>query len=101
MGKAFEERHDYVVEALNKIEGVSCIPSDGTFYSFPNVEAAIARMDGIENDTQLAELLLDKAGVALVPGSAFGLEGHVRISFATSMENLQNAIQRIADTLNP
>ncbi len=99
MRKAFEERHDYVVETLNKMKGVSCIPSDGTFYSFPNVSQAIKAMDGIDTDVQLAEQLLDKAGVALVPGSAFGLDGHIRISFATSMENLQNALDRIAKAL--
>jgi len=96
MLKAFKERHDYVVKALNAIEGVDCLPSDGTFYSFPNVEGLIARVDGVTNDTELAEHLLDKTGVALVPGSAFGLVGHIRLSFATSMENLEQSIERIA-----
>ncbi len=96
MLKAFKERHDYVVKALNAIEGVDCLPSDGTFYSFPNVEGLIARVDGVSNDTELAEHLLDKTGVALVPGSAFGLVGHIRLSFATSMENLEQSIERIA-----
>ena len=96
MLEAFKERHDYVVKALNAIDGVDCLPSDGTFYSFPNVEGLIARVDGVSNDTELAEHLLDKTGVALVPGSAFGLVGHIRLSFATSMENLEQSIERIA-----
>lgn len=96
MLEAFKERHDYVVKALNEIDGVSCLPSDGTFYSFPNIQGLIERIDGISNDAEFAEHLLDKTGVALVPGSAFGLEGHIRLSFATSMENLEKSIERIA-----
>lgn len=96
MLEAFKERHDYVVKALNEIDGVSCLPSDGTFYSFPNVQGLIDRVEGVSTDAELAERLLDKTGVALVPGSAFGLEGHIRLSFATSMENLEKSIERIA-----
>ncbi len=96
MLEAFKERHDFVVKALNEIDGVDCLPSDGTFYSFPNVEGLIKRVDGVFNDAELAEHLLDKTGVALVPGSAFGLAGHIRLSFATSMENLEKSIERIA-----
>ena len=91
----FKKRHDYVVEDLNKIEGVECIKSDGTFYVFPNVEKLINRLEGIDNDLDFAEYLIEKAGVALVPGSAFGCPGHIRISIATSMENLENALARI------
>ncbi|HIG79990.1 MAG TPA: pyridoxal phosphate-dependent aminotransferase [Cycloclasticus sp.] len=97
---AFKERHDYVVEKLNKIEGVSCITSDGTFYCFPDFNPALNRMSDIDNDVDLAEYILEKSGVALVPGSAFGLDGHMRISIATSMENLVNAMDRIAKLLN-
>lgn len=97
---AFKERHDYVVEQLNQINGVSCISSDGTFYCFPDFNAILNRMDGIDNDVDLAEYILEKAGVALVPGSAFGLNGHMRISIATSMDNLVNAMDRIAKLLN-
>jgi aspartate aminotransferase len=96
MLQAFQERHDFVLKALNAIDGIDCLPSDGTFYSFPNVSRVIERMDGVSNDTELAQLLLEKVGVALVPGSAFGLEGHVRLSFATSMDNLKQALERIA-----
>jgi aspartate aminotransferase len=97
---AFKDRHDYVVEKLNAIDGVSCIASDGTFYCFPDFSAILDRMDNINNDVELAEYILEKAGVALVPGSAFGLEGHMRISIATSMDNLVNAMERIANLLN-
>ena len=99
MVQAFEARHAYVVERLNAMPGVRCLPSDGTFYSFPNVSDAIEALDGVEDDVQLAQMLLEKAGVALVPGSAFGAPGHVRISFATSMENLEKALDRIEQTL--
>ena len=91
----FKKRHDYVVEELNTIEGVECISSDGTFYVFPNVEKLINKLDGIDNDLDFAEYLIEKAGVALVPGSAFGCPGHIRISIATSMENLVAALDRI------
>ncbi len=101
MCEAFEVRHAFVVEALNHIEGVNCLPSVGTFYSFPNVQAAIKSLNGVDDDVQLASYLLDKVGVALVPGSAFGSPGYLRISFATSMENLKEAISRIKSALNP
>ncbi len=99
MLKAFEERHAFVVEALNAIDGIDCLPSDGTFYSFPNVQGAIERLSSVGDDAQLAEYLLDKVGVALVPGSAFGLAGHIRLSFATSMENLEKATARIREAV--
>jgi aspartate aminotransferase len=91
----FKKRHDYVVAELNKIEGIECIPTDGTFYVFPNVEKLIARLEGINDDLEFSEYLIEKAGVALVPGSAFGCQGHIRISIATSMKNLENALDRI------
>jgi len=90
----FKKRHDYVVAELNTIDGIECLPTDGTFYVFPNVEKLMARL-GIADDLQFAEFLIEKPGVALVPGSAFGCPGHIRISIATSMTNLQNALQRI------
>ena len=96
MLKAFKERHDFVVKALNEIDGVECLPSDGTFYSFPNIEGLIARVDGVSNDAELSEMLLAEKEVAMVPGSAFGAPGHIRLSYATSMENLVKAIERIA-----
>ena len=96
MVRAFKERHDHVLERLNAIPGIECLPTDGTFYLFPRVQHAIERLDGISNDLEFAEYLLEKVGVALVPGSAFGLAGHVRISIATSPRNLDQAIDRIA-----
>ena len=91
----FKQRHDYVVERLNKMPGVECLPTDGTFYVFPSVTGLIEAIDGVNNDLELAEHLIEKAGVALVPGTAFGLGGYARISIATSMENLSNALDRI------
>ena len=96
---AFKERHDYVIRALNDIPGVVCLPADGTFYCFPHVQTVIDRLDSVNDDIQLAEYLLDKAGVALVPGSAFGAPGYVRISFATGMDTLKDALTRIATAL--
>ena len=95
----FKQRHDYVYQALDAMDGVECPPSDGTFYSFPSFHAVIERMDGIEDDVQLAQLLLEKAEVALVPGSAFGLSGHLRLSFATDMDSLEKALTRIKQTI--
>ncbi|MCQ8129269.1 pyridoxal phosphate-dependent aminotransferase [Methylomonas rivi] len=91
----FKKRHDFVVAELNRIDGIECLPTDGTFYVFPNVEKLLGRLDGIDDDLQFAEYLIEKAGVALVPGSAFGCPGHIRISIATSMANLENALARI------
>ena len=97
---AFKERHDFVVQSLNAMKGVSCIQSDGTFYSFPNVQAAIDANAEVSNDVEFSSWVLDQAGVAIVPGSAFGTEGHVRLSFATSMENLEKSMQRMGDLLS-
>jgi aspartate aminotransferase len=99
MCDVFKQRHDYVCETLNTMDGVECLPSDGTFYSFPSFHAVIDRIDGIENDVQLAQLLLEKAEVALVPGSAFGLAGYLRLSFATDMDSLEKALARIKQTI--
>jgi aspartate aminotransferase len=91
----FKKRHDYVVAELNSIEGVECLETDGTFYVFPSVEKLIAGLDNINDDLEFSEYLIEHAGVALVPGSAFGSPGHIRISIATSMANLENAMERI------
>jgi len=95
----FRERHDYLHEALNKIDGIRCPAAEGTFYIFPNMKEVIERMDGIKDDLQLSEYLLDKAGIAVVPGSAFGAPGFIRISFATGMENLKEGIKRLKNCL--
>lgn len=91
----FKKRHDYIVASLNEIPGVKAIESQGAFYSFPNVEGLIEQTAGIANDVELSAYILEKAEVALVPGSAFGAPGYVRLSFATSMENLQESIARL------
>jgi aspartate aminotransferase len=95
MLQAFKIRHDRVIQGLNAIEGIRCLPSQGTFYAFPDVHGLIERLDGINNDVELAEYILEHAGVALVPGSAFGSPGYMRLSYATSMENLEEALQRL------
>ncbi len=92
---AFKRRHDYLVRELNTIPGFSAITTDGTFYVFPNIRGAIDKMDGIEGDLDFAEKLLVETGVALVPGAAFGLRDHIRLSIATSDENLETAVERI------
>jgi aspartate aminotransferase len=94
MNKAFKERHDFVVAGLNTIPGISCRPGAGTFYAFADVQGAMRAL-GIKDDNAFAEYLLVQAGVAVVPGSGFGAPGHIRISFACSMEMLQEALRRI------
>jgi aspartate aminotransferase len=97
MLKAFKERHDFVVNRLNGMRGISCLGAQGTFYAFPNVEQALQNL-GLENDIALADHLI-QAGVAIVPGSAFGLAGYMRLSYATSMSNLEKAMDRIEQAL--
>ena len=100
MNRAFKERHDYVVDTLNKMKGVKCLPSQGAFYAFPHMQEAIDRLDGVDNDVELGEYLINEIGVALVPGSAFGAPGYMRLSFATSMDNLKEGLQRMTKLLN-
>lgn len=94
MLKAFRERHDRVVAGLNRLRGVRCVPSQGTFYAFPDVRGAL-RAAGFPSDVALAEHLLAEVGVALVPGSAFGAPGYLRLSYATSMTLLDSALDRL------
>jgi len=94
MVNAFHERHDYVVERLHDIPGIEVIPADGTFYLFPSVQAIIEQR-GYANDLEFSEKLLHDVGVALVPGSAFGNEGCIRLSFATSIDVLKDALNRL------
>ena len=96
----FKQRHDFVHAGLNAIDGAECTAADGTFYSFPNMQGVIDRLDGIKNDVELGEYLLERAEVALVPGSAFGAKGYMRLSYATSMENLETAIDRLRAALD-
>lgn len=95
MRRAFRERHDHVVARLNAIQGVRCLPSWGTFYCFPSVQGVISALNGIDNDVELAEFILNEVGVAVVPGSAFGAEGYLRLSFATSLDHLNTALDRL------
>jgi len=95
----FKRRHDHVVSRLNALKGVNALEGDGTFYSFPDCSGAISARDDISNDVEFASMLLSEAGVALVPGSAFGLEGYVRLSFATDMDTLDKALDRLAKAL--
>ncbi|HUL13018.1 MAG TPA: pyridoxal phosphate-dependent aminotransferase, partial [Methylococcaceae bacterium] len=99
MVRAFKERHDFVVRELNGMAGVSCLETDGTFYVLPNVQPVIERM-GIADDVALSERLIEQVGVAVVPGSAFGCPGHVRLSIATSMSNLEKAMERLKKGLS-
>ncbi|MGA2344245.1 MAG: pyridoxal phosphate-dependent aminotransferase [Steroidobacteraceae bacterium] len=98
MNTAFKKRHDFVVAGLNSIPGISCRPGAGTFYAFADVHAAMRSL-GIKDDVAFAEYLLTEAGVAVVPGSGFGAPDHMRISFACSMETLEDALRRIERAL--
>lgn len=94
MVQAFHERHDFIVDRLSTMPGVQVIPADGTFYLFPSVAQIIERR-GYKNDLEFADQLLNEVGIALVPGSAFGNEGCIRLSFATSMTILRDAMDRL------
>ena len=98
MNAAFKERRDFVVRALNGLPGVSCLPGAGTFYAFADVTRAMAAL-GCRDDAEFTELLLNDAGVAVVPGSGFGAPGHMRLSFACSLHTLEQALDRIARLL--
>ncbi|HCK93322.1 MAG TPA: aspartate transaminase, partial [Gammaproteobacteria bacterium] len=94
MNVSFKDRHDKVLARLNDMDGISCLPADGTFYLFPNVEGLMKKL-GFESDVEFAADLLEKGEVALVPGSAFGLNGHLRLSFATSQAALDKALDKL------
>lgn len=98
MNTAFRERHDWLVQALNQLPGVECQEGDGTFYAFPDMRSAMRKL-GIEDDTELATFLLEETGVALVPGSAFGAPGCVRLSFAAHLDMLKDAVARLEKVL--
>ena len=97
---SFQERRDYVVKALNEIEGIECLNPDGAFYVFPSCKNLIGKKDNtgkeLKTDTDFVKSLLENSGVAVVQGSAFGLEGFFRISYATSMDNLKKALEKIS-----
>ena len=97
--KAFDERRHFVVDKLNSINGISCILPEGAFYAYPNVSGLIGKktQNGkiLNNDAEIVEWLLESAEVAAVPGVAFGLEPYFRVSYATSLEVLKEAMNRI------
>ena len=102
--KAFQERRDFVVKSLNEIKGLNCLNPDGAFYVFPNCSKLLNKKDkkgkSLKTDSDFVESLLENNGVAVVQGSAFGLEGYFRISYATSMQNLKNALKKISEFCN-
>ena len=93
--KAFKERRNFVVKSLNAIEGISCLTPNGAFYVFPSCKGLLNKKTGLKTDTDFVQKLLEKSNVAVVQGSAFGLDGYFRISYATSMQNLKKAMERI------
>jgi len=102
MIREFDIRRRFLVDELNRMEGVSCMMPKGAFYAFPNIKGLLGRKTGnrrIDDSSALALYLLEEARVALVPGSAFGAEGYIRISYATSMENIQEGLNRIRHAL--
>ena len=93
--KEFKKRRDFVVSSLNKIKGINCLTPNGAFYVFPSCKKLLGKKTKIKTDTEFVEKLLKKSNVAVVQGSAFGLSGHFRISYATSMQKLKVAMERI------
>ena len=91
----FKQRRDFVVKSLNKISGISCLKPNGAFYVFPNCKKLLGKKTKLKNDSDFVKKLLEKSNVAVVQGSAFGLDGHFRISYATSMKKLKVAMKRI------
>ena len=93
--KAFKERRDFVVKSLNNIKGINCLTPNGAFYVFPSCKGLLGKKTKLKTDTDFVQKLLEKSNVAVVQGSAFGLDGYFRISYATSMHNLKKAMDRI------
>ena len=98
MNVAYKERNNFLSDNLNNISGFECRKGEGAFYAFPKVSGAISN-SGLKNDIELVDLILNKAGVVMVPGTPFGAPGYVRLSFACSMEELKDAIQRLKEVL--
>tara|TARA_B100001559_G_scaffold61028_1_gene49064 strand:- start:100 stop:591 length:492 start_codon:yes stop_codon:yes gene_type:complete len=92
---SFKQRRDFVVDSLNSIKGLSCLRPEGAFYVFPSCKKLLGKKTKIKTDKDFVEKLLERSEVAVVPGSAFGLDGYFRVSYATSMENLKKAMNRI------
>ncbi len=92
---AFKERRDFVVKSLNSIKGINCLTPNGAFYVFPSCRGLLNKKTKLKTDTEFVQKLLEKSNVAVVQGSAFGLDGYFRISYATSMQKLKKAMDRI------
>lgn len=99
MINAYKERHDFILAELLKIPDVKCLPSDGTFYTFPLMDSLIKKSTKVNNDIDLADYLLTEAEIAVVPGSAFGAAGYLRLSYATSMDKIKEAMLRMQQAL--
>ncbi len=98
----FEKRRNYIVERLNAMEGITCLKPNGAFYVFPNIKALIGKTFGgksVKNDMEFADFLLDKAKIAVVPGSSFGADGYMRLSYATSLKNIEEGMNRLEAAL--
>jgi aspartate aminotransferase len=93
--KEFKKRRDFVVKSLNNIKGINCLTPNGAFYVFPSCKGLLNKKTKLKTDTDFVQKLLEKSNVAVVQGSAFGLDGYFRISYATSMQNLKKAMDRI------
>jgi aspartate aminotransferase len=103
MVKEFDRRRRFGVEQLNQIRGVVCFNPPGAFYLFPDVSKYLGRSfqgKKMNNSSDLVEFLLENAQIALVPGEAFGAPKHIRISYATSLENLKEALKRLEQSLS-
>lgn len=98
MTKAYKERHDYILSELQSIYGVECQPCDGTFYLLVGVKGLLSKL-GLNNDLEFSEFLLNEAGIAVVPGSAFGAPDSIRLSYATGMDKLRDAMKRMKDAI--
>lgn len=99
MIKAYKERHDYIVSTFQKIPGFQCRPCEGTFYSFPRISEFFKKIPNVNNDIDFTEFLLNNAEVAVIPGSAFGAPGYIRLSYATSMEKVKESMRRMQKAL--
>lgn len=99
MVQIFKGRHNFVVADLNSLKGVMCLAAQGAFYVFPDMRRVIKEMDGVDDDIALADYLIEKVGVVLVPGSAFGAPGFMRLSIATSERDLHSGLERLAELI--
>lgn len=99
MNASYHQRHNMMVKELNTINGIHCLPVDGTFYLFPSVQTLLDKNPQFTSDIVFAEYLLNEAGIAVMPGSPFGTPGCIRLSFATSMELLTHALEKLRNVL--